>query len=159
MRHISILVLKRHLYNTTYYSDKIQNSGTDQKSLFAIVNNIRRIGGNQVLPQHTSPDNLANDFARFFKEKIETIVDSFPSENTVPSHKLDAISEKCKIANFEEVSVQDITRLISQSPNKYCPQVDPLPTVLIKQNIDILAPILTTIVNRSTTSGAVPRAF
>ena len=51
---------------TAFYSDKIQNCGSNQKTLFAIVNDIRRKGKNQVLPDHTSSETLANDFAKFF---------------------------------------------------------------------------------------------
>ena len=70
---------------TAFYSEKIRNCGTNQKSLFIIVNDIRRKSNDQVLPAITSDETLANDFARYFKEKIEKIVKTFPSETDLPS--------------------------------------------------------------------------
>ena len=64
-----------------------------------------------------------------------------------------------QLTNFKEVSTENITRYINNEPNKYCSQVDPLPTELIKKNIDILGPIFTNIVNKSISSGSVPQAY
>ena len=60
---------------------KCGTAGLTQKTLFAIVNDIRRIGKTQSLPEHSSSESLANDYARFFKEKIEKIVNTFPGDS------------------------------------------------------------------------------
>ena len=60
--YITILDRKK----TAYYSEKIRNYGSNQKSLFAIVNDIRRKVNQQDLPDYTSEKTLANDFAGFF---------------------------------------------------------------------------------------------
>ena len=109
------------------------------------------------MPESTSDETLANDFARFFKEKIERIVEKFPTDKCPSAADTTTIKTTDTIfTDFKAVSTEDIKRYIRQAPNKYCPQVDPLPTELIKANIDILGPILTTIVNKSITSGIVP---
>ena len=156
-----------YLYNkiledkkTAFYSSKILNCGTNQKSLFAIVNDIRRKGNQQVLPEYESEETLANEFATFFKEKIEKIVEKFPPNEPLPMDA--AMTDKAadtEFTNFEPISVKEIKRYIMKAPNKYCPQVDPLPTELIESSIDILAPTLATIVNKSITSGIVPQAY
>ena len=153
-RYCAILESKK----TAFYSDKIRNCGTNQKTLFAIVNDIRRIGKTQSLPEHSSSESLANDFARFFKEKIEKIVDTFPADS-LPTEIMQDTHAESQLTNFKEVSTEDITRYINNEPNKYCSQVDPLPTELIKKNIDILGPIFTNIVNKSISSGSVPQAY
>ena len=123
------------------------------------MNDIRRKDTKQALPEYTSEETLANDFARFFKEKIEKIVDTFPTENSSTTETITTDSEDIKFTHFKEVSVHDITRYVNQAPNKYCPLVDPLPTSLVKANIDILGPTLTRIVNRSISTGIVPQAY
>ena len=60
---------------------------------------------------------------------------------------------------IKAVSITDIKRYISQAPNKNCPDMDPLTTKLIKANIDIVYPILKTIVNKPITSGTVCYAY
>ena len=144
---------------TAFYSKKIKDCGTNQRALFAIITDIRRKGDKPALPEHTSDETLANDFARYFKEKIEKIVDSFPSNENPTTPNSPVVSHDFIFSSFKEVSVREATRHIMKAPSKYCPLVDPLPTELIKANIDILGPILTTIVNRSITSGTVPQAF
>ena len=54
-----------------------------------------------------------------------------------------------------------LTNLYNHQVNlyKHCPLVDPLPTELVKTNVDILGPIFTTIINRSLASGSVPQAY
>ena len=153
--YMSVLERKK----TDFYSGKIQDCGTNQRSLFSIVNDIRRKGNKQVLPDHTSEDTLANDFATFFKEKIEKIVNTFPTNDRLPTEANQDTSDDPKFTKFNEVSLQDIVRYIGKAPNKYCPQVDPLPTALLKANMDILGPIITVIVNRSISSGIVPSAY
>ena len=121
------------------------------------MNDIGRKGEKQVLSDHTSNESLANDFARYFKENIEKIVDNFPVNEDLS--ELDTAQSQSVDMNFTEfktVSITDIKRYISQAPNKYCPEVDPLPSELIKANIDILGPILKTIINKSITSATVP---
>ena len=144
---------------TAFYSDKIRNCGSNQKALFTVVNDIRKKGKNQSLPEHSSSETLANDFATFFKEKFEKIVDTFPTDEGLPIEKSMGGMDYTKFTQFKEVSIQDISRYINRAPTKYCPQVDPLPTALLKKNMDILGPTLTTIVNRSISSGIVPYAY
>ena len=139
---------------------KILDCGSNQKSLFAVVNNIRQKGEKQVLPESTSDETLANDFTRFFKAKIEKIVEKFSIDHCPCAADTTTIKSTDTIfTDFKTVSTKDFKRYISQSANKYYPQVVPLPMEFIKANIDpILGPILTTVVNNSITSGIVPQA-
>ena len=56
---------------------------------------------------------------------------------------------------FEPTCVMEIKELIMKSPSKSC-ELDPVPTSLIKQNIDVFAKCITMIVNRSIASGCFP---
>ena len=85
-------------------------------------------------------------------------MDTFPAES-LPTEIMQDTHAESFFSNFKEVSTEDITSYINNAPNKYCPQVGPLPTELIKQHIDILGPIFTNIVNKSISSGTVPQAY
>jgi len=60
--------------------------------------------------------------------------------------------------DFRSVSVDDIVTAVRQLPDKQCAS-DPMPTRLLKENIDVLAPFLTEFFNRSLSLGAVPVTF
>ena len=56
---------------------------------------------------------------------------------------------------FTQVTQDEIGKIISKSPTKSC-LLDPLPTLLIKECIDILLPSITKLVNCSLWEGLVP---
>ena len=59
---------------------------------------------------------------------------------------------------FLPVTVEKIAKLIKQCPTKSCSQ-DPLPTWLLKEQLNIFVPIITDIVNHSLSSGTFPMSF
>ena len=59
---------------------------------------------------------------------------------------------------FNQVTQDEIGKIISKSPTKSC-LLDPLPTFLIKECIDILLPLITKLVNCSLREGLVPDGF
>ena len=60
-----------------------------------------------------------------------------------------------KLTFFTQVTQDEIAKIISKSPTKSC-LLDPLPTFLIKECIDILLPSITKLVNYSLSEGLVP---
>ena len=63
-----------------------------------------------------------------------------------------------KLTVFTQVTQDEIGKIISKSPTKSC-LLDPLPTFLIKECIDILLPSITKLVNFSLSEGLVPDGF
>ena len=59
---------------------------------------------------------------------------------------------------FDALNVDDILAAVSKLPDKQCAS-DPLPTSLLKSNIDVLAPFIVELCNRSLSAGVVPSAF
>jgi len=59
---------------------------------------------------------------------------------------------------FHAVSIADVTTAIHQLPDKQCAS-DPLPTRLLKDTVDLLAPFITTLFNKSLASGMFPAVF
>ena len=69
------------------------------------------------------------------------------------------MSDISQFTNFREVTDEEIVKYVQRAPNKYYAQLDPLPTHLVRDNIDILAPTLTNIVNKLLRSGCMPKGY
>ena len=63
-----------------------------------------------------------------------------------------------KLTVFTQVTQDEIAKIIGKSPTNPC-LLDPLPTFLIKECIDILLPSITKLVNFSLSEGLVPDGF
>ena len=62
------------------------------------------------------------------------------------------------LVKFDDASPDDIAKVIKNSPTKSC-LLDPRPTFLVKDCLDILLPSITKLVNCSLLEGAVPDGF
>ena len=76
----------------------------------------------------------------------------------INSFTLPAPSDVPKFDLFKSVSEDEVRKVITKSPAKSC-LLDPWPTFLVKECLDILLPSLTKLVNCSLTEGAVPGGF
>ncbi|KAI0230182.1 RNA polymerase I-specific transcription initiation factor RRN3 [Lamellibrachia satsuma] len=65
------------------------------------------------------------------------------------------LHQHAQLCEFTLATTADIRRIVLQSSAKSC-DLDPMPTSLLKGNIDLLAPILTDIINTSLAAGVVP---
>ena len=64
----------------------------------------------------------------------------------------------CSLSAFRTLTVTDVTTAIRQLSDKQCAS-DPFPTRLLKDNVDLLAPFITTLFNKSVASGMFPAVF
>ena len=62
------------------------------------------------------------------------------------------------LTEFALPDADEIRSIVMRSPSKSC-SLDPLPTVLLKECIDVLLPIIMSIINSSLASGSVPSVF
>ena len=106
-----------------------------------------------VLPTRKSDRELADTFSNYFYEKIQNIRALFgPS----PDHSPVALEASLHpLSVFEPASEGEVKAVIVKSPSKSC-ELDPVPTFIIKQCIDVIVPHLTVIVNKSLQSGHFP---
>ena len=127
----------------------------DQKSLFKILNQLLLRNVAPKLPEHDSVSELAGRFLHYFESKIgkiRTLLDDLPPVTTsFPSDSFAAppLSSLCNL------SPDDVVKLITSAPSKSCP-LDPIPTWLLKDMLDVLAIPLSQIVSTSLQSGNVP---
>ena len=103
-----------------------------------------------------SSKSLADRFATFFSNKTIKICESFSSSESC--NMVHPPFDPPKLTVFTQVTQDEIGKIISKSPTKSY-LLDPLPTFLIKECIDILLPSITKLVNCSLWEGLVPDGF
>ena len=139
-----------------YYKSLITDNSHDSRKLWRELNKVLNRTPSVTLPVHRSEKSLADKFASFFNEKIAKIRDSFdPSDTKFTTHPP---YDPPSLTTFAQVSVNEVKKIILASPTKSC-LLDPLPTFLVKDCLDVLLPSITKLVNYSLSEGLVPTKF
>ena len=132
-----------------YYTSQIDKNKGDSKTLFKLTNSLMGKNGETILPTHSCDKTLADQFLSFFHNKIDNIraglcamVDEPLVE--IPDQSFNGVPLNC----FSSVTLQEIRHIILKAPSKSC-ELDPLPSWLLKECVDELSPIVTSIVNAS----------
>ena len=139
-----------------YYTSQIDKNKGDSKTLFKLTNSLMGKNGETILPTHSCDKTLADQFLSFFHNKIDNIrtglcamVDEPLVE--IPDQSFNGVPLNC----FSSVTLQEIRHIILKAPSKSC-ELDPLPSWQLKECVDELSPIVTSIVNASLNHAIVP---
>ena len=142
-----------------YYRNRI--SDADQNQLFQMINGLFKVRQVHLLPSHTSLPSLVEKFPDHFSSKIQSLRTNLQNSR-YSSMELSVSVQfptcKSSLGNFVVVSENHIRTIVQQSKSKSC-LLDPIPTKLLKQSIDVLIGTLTIIVNKSLSSGVFPTSF
>jgi hypothetical protein len=145
-----------------YYSSKIMECANDQKALFKIINKLLHRKDQSALPSFSSPGELANRFAHFFSDKIvqirENLTSSAFSSAGQTEHVLDTKRFQTELSTLTSASSDEVERIILKSASKSC-DLDPVPTWLLKQCLNILLPFIVKLVNLSLSTSTMPTEF
>ena len=151
------------LLNSTkkdYITNKIENAESS-KDLYKICDKLLNREQKAILTSHDCAQSLANTCVNYFNEKLNWF------ETTLKHHWIHqrikfqtvfpyfVVSPSNNLMLFLKQHWIDIQKIISSSPTKSC-ALDPIPTWLLKQCQDQLAPVLTTIVNASLSCAEFP---
>ena len=97
------------------------------------------------------PTLTADKLSRFFKNKIDLVraatANAIPPEYSSSSGK--------PLLGFREYTMEDVRRVLLRSPPKTS-MMDPLPTDVLLESIDIVLPYITTMCNASLKEGFLP---
>ena len=141
-----------------YYQDAIIEC-SDSKSLFRVMDHLLKRKSEPKLPSFTSAEDLSNRFANYFSDKITNIRTVILEKQKQDDYDYEPPSvntpNMISFATFCPVTVEEICKTIMCCPTTSC-VLDPLPTQLLKTNVDILSPVITRIVNLSLTTGKFP---
>lgn len=142
-----------------YYCSKVKECEHDQKQLFNLSKTMMGEKGEVILPSCSSVEKLSNIFSDFFANKINKIRENVQLTNSCSDvMNADPKFQGCHLTEFRLATEVEVRKLILGAPNKSC-SLDPLPTWLLKQCIDVLLPLITTIINKSLVEAKVPNCF
>ena len=135
-------------------STKIAACEQDTKKLHTLVNKIVGHTSENSMPKHDSNNQLAEEFANYFMDKIKKIRDNLEQyPKYIPSvRKVESFS------NFRPMTEDEVSTIIHKMSSKSC-ELDPIPTtLLIEILLSIIKPI-TQIVNTSLTEGIFAKSW
>ena len=142
-----------------YYKAKISNSNNQQ--LFRLIDSLFKVKVIPPLPSCVSLTQLAETFSNYFLKKIQTLRDDLESSK-MSSEELavyvNTVRAQVSFLNFAPVSESYIYELLEKSPTKSC-QLDPVPTLILKQDLDLFVATITRIINVSLKEGLVPSSL
>ena len=126
-----------------YVYHKIVNCGSSQE-LFRL---------SSMLPSNISPESLPDTFNEFFVHTIDEIRRNFDPDRPIPNDPVEFSGTV--FAEFQPVTEDFVKTVVQQIPKKSC-DLDPIPTSV---PLDEIIPIVTSIMNKSLSSGIVPQCF
>ena len=129
-------------------SNKIEECGSNTKKLYNLVNNITGRVKINPMPPGKSDQLLANEFAEYFLNKIDKIRDDLVSSQTY----LPTPRDVAQLSSFQTTTEEEVINIIRSMPTKSC-ESDIIPTKLLKQILNKLSTVITSIVNLSLTEG------
>ena len=138
---------------TSSYSKQVVGCKGDTKKLYKLVYSLMGTSQENPLPDNDNPEDLANEFADYFMEKIGKIRDSLADK---PTYKLSERTPKGIIpksmSEFRLFTQDEVRSIILSMPTKSS-EIDVLPTEILKKCIDEILPCLTRFINTSLKDG------
>ena len=116
------------------------------QQIFEIANKLLFRNEEMPLPPCEDKKTLANQFNSFFMTKIEKIMETLVlvPTNTHPSNPVYLESEietTVILRKFMPITLDATKKLILSAAPKSC-KLDPIPTSLLRNHIDVLAPVI-----------------
>ena len=137
----------------------ISDSSDSQSSLFKCVDMLFNKKKSTPLPKHDSAEELCSRMATFFTKKILTIHEGLAelqNESSQPDPDEEFQHSNYCFENFSTFTEEEVCKIIRQSATKSC-CLDPIPTQMVKECLDILLPLITRIINQSFSTASVPK--
>ena len=107
------------------------------------------------LPDHANDKDLADEFSKFFNDKIEKIRSKLQDSQQAPVISPSTFNGT-PLTHFRPMESNAIRRLINKMATKHS-DIDPLSTWLMKDCLDEFLPTITKIVNTSLHLGIMPK--
>ena len=134
-------------------SDKVNQCNRDTKQLFRLVNEITSPTKDNPSPDGISNQELANQFAKYFINKIQMIRDSL---NNYDKYHVDEAQHIPILGKFEPLLEDEVTKIIMDMASKSC-ESDPVPATLLKEILPQVIKPITKIINTSLELGIFAR--
>ena len=138
------------------YYELFSEVAKDQRQIFRLTDRLLHRRKSSPLPKCESQKELAQSFHIFFTDKIKCIRAQFERVNDLqpPTRALSS----AKFVGFHEVSINEIAKILSNSPGTTC-DLDPIPLALLKKCSDAVLPAMTKSINNSMNLGEIPSSL
>ena len=144
-KHVDFLKKKND-----YWTTRLARENRAPRKLWQSINKILRREKNAD-GSECPPVNTADAFLKFFDEKVQAVRSS---TSGFPAPVIDATASS-SMPQFRPCTEEDVRRVLMSSPTKSC-SLDPIPTFLLKQSVDVLLPFVTAMCNASLQEGNLP---
>lgn len=145
-----------------YFSRQVQDCKGDQRKLFLLINKLTFRSTSNQLPPSIDNKSLADGFGEFFQKKVNRIASDVSIMCTNEAFQPIADQFSCvdvtEFSNFATLSQADVLKLINKSASKQC-ILNPVPTKIVKECIEILLPVITNIINLCMEHGEFPECW
>ena len=131
-------------YKRNHLVGQVKDAQNDSKQLFRLVDRILGRKNENLLPEATSTLELAEDFASYFHNKIDTIREGFKGIDSYKPQPRDVP----QLVKFAPVLPSELGKIIQRMPPKTC-KLDQMPTNKLQEILDGCLPALLHITNRS----------
>ena len=133
----------------TNIREQIMDCSDDSKKLFSLITNLTNKPEPQKWPTHNTKEELAEDFATFFQNKILKIRELF---NGTEQYEATTDQSVPLLRRFAPLTEKQVSLIIKQMKSKTC-ELDDIPTKILKKILPTVCPLITRIVNTSLTTG------
>ena len=132
----------------SYWEGRIAADASNPRKLW---NSLSALLGRREQTKSTAPSSFtAADYLLFIEEKVDAV--RRDTEGSQPP-TFDPVD--CSLLSFKQCSMEDLSLIISSSAAKSC-SLDPVPTSLVKENLEVLLPFLNRLCNASINEGCLP---
>ncbi|KAK7111255.1 hypothetical protein V1264_010921 [Littorina saxatilis] len=142
-----------HKAKSMFYTTQIAQAKSS-KELYHITNDLCARSSASLLPTVYPSASLPDVFSNYFVTKVEKLRDDLDSQPSVP-HPLGTPFSGDPLASFTPVTESEVRKILTSSAPKTC-DLDPIPTPLLFECLDVVLPTITKIVNDSLASGSFP---
>ena len=140
-----------------WYTRLIDKNKNKPRNLWQGINRILHRSQSSPLPDFSDCTSPTNRFGTYFQDKISKIREILDTKDCSGEPVIPNYSPS-NLPKFTPVFEDEVQKLISSSPNKHC-DLDPCPTSIIKECVDLLEKPITTISNASISQGVFPQHF
>ena len=145
------------LARSTFYSKKIDECAGNPKQFHKILGKLTGYTKERSLPHCDNTNTLAEEFSTYFSEKVTKIRQSI-SSNVSTEQRRRFTTANSTFQCFEEIDLQELIKVASQMNSKTC-DLDPVPTIVVKKYMTLLAPVILRIINLSITTCTFPSSL
>ena len=161
-RHRNLLTKVTRTAREQYYHNLLESSSGNSKKVWSNINTIlaknRKASSTSIKLNGiiiNEPKVIASSFNSYFNSIPSTLSNNINNNIvTFENYLVDPIPEA---ENFQLLPIPEITEIITNLMQSNSVGWDNIPTIILKSNINILAPILSNLINKSLAIGLFPK--